>query len=226
MRLLQCNKLRKQFASVIIRDLRALLAGFLCAALTGCAGGGDSLVLERGGTPQTLLEEGGAPEETPGSENAGDTSETEEIVVFVCGAVVNEGVYRLPAGARLCDALDAAGGFSGEADTTWLNLAAFVQDGQQIRVLTKEEAQKEREQEALQKTGAGAAGPGRININTADLQELQQIPGIGSVIAGRIIEYREEHGAFTAPEEITGVSGIGEAIYRKIEKYITVSEQL
>ena len=231
MRLLRCNKLRNQFYPVIIRGISVFFAACMCAALSGCSGRREPLGLEQDGNLQDLSGEPAVPAEAKegqGKESGEGTEavpeETGEIVVFVCGAVVNEGVYRLPAGARLCDALEAAGGFSEDADTSWLNLASFAADGQQIRVPTAEEGQELREKELSQQSSAAGRRDGRININTAGLQELQEIPGVGGVIAGRIIAYREEHGAFTAPEEITGVTGIGEVIYNKIENYITVSE--
>lgn len=216
MRLLQCNKLRNRVNPVIIRIFRILLAAGICAGLLGCAGGTESLVLERSEVTEDVTD----------AQSVGENEEesiSEEIVVFVCGAVLSEGVYRLPQGARLGDAVEAAGGFSGDADSSWLNLAAFARDGEKIRVPTEEEGLRLREKE-LQTESGSRQGMGPVNINTADSAELQRIPGIGEVRANRIIAYREENGVFTDPEEITRVSGIGEAVYREIKDYITVSD--
>ena len=155
-----------------------------------------------------------------------------EISVFVCGAVRNEGVYVLPEGARVLDAVNAAGGFSEEADTSYLNQAAYVTDAQKLVIPTKEEAQALLEQEGSGTAGvppdgssdgpAGQGGDGLIDLNTATVQDLMTIPGIGEVKAKGIITYRDQHGAFGDVSEITNVNGIGDAMLERIRPYITV----
>ncbi len=145
--------------------------------------------------------------------------------VFVCGAVKNEGVYVLPEGTRVYEAVEQAGGFREDADTTFINQATLVEDGQKLEIPTLEEALKFRESGVTDTSTVGqTADNGKININTADAALLETIPGIGAVKAQRIIDYRNDNGLFESIEEITNVSGIGEASLRKIRDYITVGK--
>ena len=109
----------------------------------------------------------------------------------------------------------AAGGFSGEASEDYLNLAAPVSDGMQIRILSEEEAQKQRQKQANDAMGL-------ININTASVAELCTLPGIGESRAEDIVAYRTQNGMFTTKEEIMQVSGIKDSLYRKIEDKICI----
>lgn len=150
---------------------------------------------------------------------------TEEFcVVFVCGAVGKEGVYSVPSSGRIADAIEAAGGFSSEADTTYLNLAGHVSDGIRIYVPTKEEAA------ALPSPSAGLFQTGesglsaKVNINKASVEDLMRLPGIGETKAKKILEYRKKVGLFLLPEDITKVSGIGDAIFQNIKDRITTEE--
>lgn len=149
-------------------------------------------------------------------------AQTSLVTVHVCGAVCREGVYSLPAGTRLCDAIEAAGGFSEEADTACLNLAALIEDGSQIRVPTKEESAAWPETGYGANTGAASAEGGRININSAGMEELMQIPGIGETKARRILEYREQNGRFESIEDLMKVPGIKDASFQKLKDYITI----
>lgn len=159
---------------------------------------------------------------------------TSSIFVYVCGAVLHEGVYELESGSRVIDAINAAGGFDIEADTSYVNQAAELTDGLKIRI------PKISETEALSETGTGvevfseAISPengdgsgshkkdGRININTASIDELCELPGIGNGYAQRIIAYREENGSFRAVEDIMNVKGIKEKLFSQIKEYIVV----
>lgn len=149
-----------------------------------------------------------------------------KICVFVCGAVVREGVYYLPEGSRVIDAVNAAGGYSEDADRIYVNQAEFVYDAQRVEIPTIEEAREYREMEkSLRENSAeneSGGSDGKININTAGRSELMEIPGIGESKADRILSYREAHGRFTSPEEIMNVSGIGEAVYENMKDHITV----
>lgn len=150
----------------------------------------------------------------------------ETICVFVCGAVNREGVYELPESARVIDAVEAAGGYSEEADRIYVNQAEYVYDTQRIEIPTVEEAQRLREiaeeSGGVQGDSDSARENGLIDINTADRQELMRIPGIGESKADRIIEYRQIHGRFGSIEELMNVSGIGSGMYEKMKDCITV----
>ncbi|AFV03605.1 hypothetical protein UNSWDHB_2296 [Dehalobacter sp. UNSWDHB] len=160
--------------------------------------------------------------------------ENREIVVYISGAVVHPGLLHLPLNARLDDALQAAE-LTAEADLEVLNPAQKLKDGQKIIVALKSTGTgqltgNETQSETQNKTENSAAQPGttdglstKVNINTAGINELDTIPGIGPALAQRIIDYRTENGWFSAPEEIQNVSGIGSKTYEKMEKYISVS---
>ncbi len=152
------------------------------------------------------------------------------IQVHVSGAVVKPGVYSLPVNSRVKDAIEAAGGCTEEALTENLNLASPLEDGQKIWVPhpatgTPPEAGGESE-EGESRAGLIPLAPssGKININTATLEELETLPGIGPVTAQKIIDFREAEGPFLYIEEIQKVSGIGPATYEKIKDQITVGE--
>ena len=137
-----------------------------------------------------------------------------------------EGVYELPEFSRVIDAVEAAGGYSEEADRVYVNQAEYVYDTQRIEIPTIEEAQRLREiaAEAGVSDGesASARDSGLIDINSADKQELMRIPGIGESKADRIIEYRQIHGRFGSAEELMNVSGIGSGMFEKMKDCITV----
>lgn len=145
----------------------------------------------------------------------------ENIFVYVCGAVQKPGVYELLPGQRICDAIAAAGGLSEQAAGDSLNQAEVLSDGQMLRVLTIEEAAAATEQPG-QET-AESSHDGRVDINTADVSALMSLPGIGQSKADAIIAYRNEHGAFKAPEELMNISGIKEGVYQKIKDSIKVN---
>lgn len=173
--------------------------GVVCALSAGC--GSETL---------TLSDTTGAVSE---EETAAETEdEPDSAFVFVCGAVECEGVYELEAGSRKSDALAAAGGYLDGADTSAVNLAEEIADGERIYFPY--------EGEAAYPTGDTASS--LVNINTADEAALTALPGIGETRAERIVEYRQSHGAFADKTELKNVSGIGESIYEGLEDYITV----
>ncbi len=140
------------------------------------------------------------------------TGNTSEIIVHVAGAVEKPGVYTLQQGQRVEDALQAAGS-TPDADIDALNRAAVLNDGQKIVVPFQNEADQ------LITT---QVDDGLISLNQADLQQLMTLPGIGEVKAQAIIDYRTQHGAFSAIEEVKQVSGIGEAIFGQIKNKIKI----
>lgn len=142
------------------------------------------------------------------------------LIVHVAGWVQREGVYELPEGSRVIDALDAAGGARRGAELSAINLAAPLQDGQQVLVLKGGGAPRD--------GGAGVAvapeGPATslVNVNTASAEELETLPGIGEVLAATIIQYREEHGPFTSVDQLVDVSGIGEVTLEELRDLVTI----
>jgi competence protein ComEA len=136
-----------------------------------------------------------------------------EVVVHVAGAVVGPGVQRLPAGARVVDAIDAAGGAAPDADLGRVNLAAPLEDGQQVYVPKAGEPSTGAPAAVPGPGPGGAAGgsPPVVNLNTATLEELDGLPGVGPAIAQAIVDHRAAHGPFASVEELLEVRGIGQA---------------
>jgi competence protein ComEA len=139
------------------------------------------------------------------------------VVVDVVGAVASPGLYTLDGGARVADAVAAAGGAAAGADLDALNLARVVVDGEQVRVpLIGEPVVGEFA------VGGAASTDGRVNINAADVAELDRLPGVGPVLAARIAEYRNAHGPFASVDALDDVSGVGPALLEKVRAAATV----
>ena len=141
------------------------------------------------------------------------------ISVHVCGAVVKPGVYQLEEGARVIQAIEAAGGVCNDAKQDYLNLACFLRDGDKIYVPSAEEIESGDIPDNTYETIENILC---ININTATKSELMQLPGIGESKADSIILYRKEHGNFKTTEDIMLINGIKEAVYNQIKDYIKV----
>ena len=186
-------------------------------------------------------------------ESGQQASEGTVIWVHVCGAVRKAGVYELPAGSRVYEAVQEAGGFAADADESYVNQAQRLSDGAKLVIPTVEQVEEAAgdsrteagqigivEQAGVQQAGYGVsdagtgdgagqtdpvsvAADGRININTASEAQLCEIPGIGATRAAAIAAYRQEHGGFSSIEEIMNVSGIKEGTYAKIKDRITVN---
>ena len=144
--------------------------------------------------------------------------ETDIIYVQVSGAVNHPGVYELPLGSRVFQALELAGGMTQEAQEKSINQAQTLEDGQMIWVPTVEEAAAlpEQQPESL------AKDDGKVNLNTATKEELQTLPGIGEAKAQSIVDWREEHGSFTQIEDIMKIEGIKEGVFSKIKDSVKV----
>ena len=140
-----------------------------------------------------------------------EEEQPETIFVYVCGAVVNEGVYELPAGSRRYEAIELAGGFTEIAATTEVNQAAVLTDEETIYVPNYSEAVQ-----------TDAKEDGKVNVNTATEEELMTLPGVGESKAKAIVSYREENGGFKTVEEIMEISGIKEGLFNKIKDYIKI----
>lgn len=180
----------------------------------------------------------GSPDRTELSD--APTEKAPTLVVHICGAVAAPGVYELPAGSRIIDAVEAGGGFLPEADEACCNLAEAIEDGCQIYIMTKTEscADGQTEKKAgiqtspdsemqttdrnVRSNSEPALDSGLVNLNTADAAALMTLPGIGESRAKAIISYREQHGAFVKIEDIMKISGIKQAAFSKIKDKITV----
>lgn len=167
-----------------------------------------------------------AAEPVPAPPSATPAHTGERIYVHVAGAVRSPGVYELTAGARVVEALRAAGGPARGADTDAVNLARPLVDGEQIWIPKRGEAPPAGAGGGGGGPpgggGAGAARDGKVNINLASASELEELPGIGPVLAERIVEYREQHGPFRTVRDLLKVSGIGEKKFSSLESHITV----
>ena len=145
--------------------------------------------------------------------------EQDLITVDVKGAVKSPGIYDLPVGSRVNDAVQKAGGLTDQADSKSLNLAQKVSDEALVYVPTKGE-------EASQQSGSGATSSTskekKVNLNKASLEELKQVKGLGGKRAQDIIDYREANGKFKSVEELKKVSGIGAKTIEKLKDYVTV----
>ena len=186
--------------------LVVLVVALVCVAVRGGATEGlfrgqGGIEIERAETASEKAEE--EPQEEPVT-----------LVVHVDGMVGTPGVYELTEGARVSDAVTAAGGLAEGADTSSLNLAAPLADGEKVHVPAEGE-------EVMTSSGDASSG-GLVNLNSAGVEQLDELPGVGEATARAIIEDREANGPFTTPEDLMRVSGIGEKKYAKLEGMICV----
>ncbi len=148
-----------------------------------------------------------------------EVSTTQETVIFVDikGAVKNPGVYQMKVGDRVKDALDAAGGLTAEADSQKVNLAKRLED-QMVIVVPK--VGEEAEEISAGVTSKEEAKEGKVNINTATVEELKTLKGVGDKKAGAIIEYRKKNGSFKTKEDLMKVRGIGKKLFDSFQERI------
>lgn len=248
--MLRYTKIRKDMPMKKQKRKRYLGIGLLCLFLLGCTK--EKIVIETGETVEAEIDSGEVaegqgvtvsaleePESQPIEEAASEESKT--IWVHICGEVLQPGVYELPQGARIWDALQEAGGVTGQAEADYLNQASLLEDGMKITVPSRMQAEQwetngetgvQKGQEVSAKQGASAVGiegqgpgeqSGKVNLNTADEAALCTLPGIGASRARSIIAYREKNGPFAQIEDIMKVTGIKEAAFAKIKDYICVS---
>ncbi len=208
--------------------LRAAVVIMVIAAavlLFGANGKKDTITLQESEKIETQKE----------SETEKKTEKTQNVYVDVSGAVNNPGVYEMKNGSRIFEAVEKAGGLTENADTTSVNQAEKIQDGEKIYIPEKGASGSDGSQITDPAGGAGsgvvsgggtgassAGGNSLININQADSEELQKIPGVGPAIAGKIIDYRNRNGLFGKIEDIKNVSGIGDKTFEKMSSWITV----
>lgn len=181
---------------------KQLVCMVLCmmAMLTGC-GQQEEISLERSVSESSSNEETTSPVEN-------------DVYVYVCGHVKSPGVYRLDSDARICDALESAGGVLEDARAEALDQAVSVTDGQTIYVPGLDETQN------AENDSSGEDG--LVNINQADVEQLMTLPGIGESKANVIVQYREEHGAFQTIEDLMQIPGIKQGVFDKIKNCIKV----
>lgn len=150
------------------------------------------------------------------------------IAIDIKGAIINPGVYRVKKGTIIQEVITLAGGVTKEADTSNLNLSKKVSNEMVITVFTKEEIKKmELEKNPIQEDNKNddsnnSNETNLVSLNTATLDELMTLPGVGEAKAKIIIEYREKCGKFQKKEELKNIKGIGEKVYEKLESYITI----
>lgn len=173
--------------------------------------------------------------ETNIEENEDDT----KIFVYVTGAVKNEGIVEIKEEGRIADAVEAANGFTEEADISQINLAYKLEDGQKIYIPSIKDEKIKEEEKVLEKeyvtdeagddiiieddiSSVKSKKDGKININTAMESELEEIPGVGESTAKKIIEYRKNNGKFKEIEDIKNVSGIGDSKFENMKEKICV----
>ena len=202
---MRSEKTDESLASMLFGPARAHFWVGLLGVLTGLALGGVLYFLLRPEREMPIVLE---PPPTP-----------QGIVVQIEGAVRTPGVYTFPRGSRVYQAIEAAGGALPEADLSRLNLSRPLQDGERLWVPFRGEPVTPTPVAAsLSAVGA----PVQVNINTASVDELAELPGIGPSLAARIVEYRETHGPFRTLEELLNVKGIGPVKLEQIRPYLTV----
>lgn len=203
------NKVKKQ---IILLGIVVLMM------LVGCTGCKKQSYLE---TQSDLQEEHTKSADTT-EEKKQQTEQVTEIYVQIDGAVKKPGVYTFSEESRVYELIEAAGGLLPEAYDLGINQAKRLADGEKIYVYTKEEIENGEGTTDTQNP-RGQTDDGKVNINTASVEELMTLSGIGETRAKDIIAYRNAHGAFSLPEDLKNVSGIGDSTYNKIADAIIVN---
>jgi competence protein ComEA len=199
--------------------LAAGLLGMTILFAAGCAGQNNTTYSLKGKLP--LAEE----DTSGGADSTARNTDSDTVLVHICGEVRTPGVYELTADSRICDVLFLAGGFTADADTEAVNMAAGIEDGMQIVIPTETDRTQEMTGNSSDRTGETAAGKKEsqlVNINTADKETLMSLPGIGAGKAEAVIAYREAGGVFKDIKDIMLVDGIKEGVYAKIKDKICV----
>lgn len=209
----------------VVVAILVVIAAASGLAMASFGGHSSSVSFERS-DEASVSDVHGAGDASSDDESSAKSSSAAEVYVDVDGAVVRPGVYRLKEGARVSQALDAAGGLTVEADVTGLNRASKVADGQKIYVPKVGEQQAAAAVGGAESSAATTPGAGSsselVNINTASAAELQTLSGIGPSMAQSIIDERTKNGAFASVDDLMRVSGIGEKKLAKIKDCICV----
>ena len=213
--------LGESHAALVALVAAAALAVAAVLVLRSGSGGAATVALHRtagpaSASPLAVPASGGA---TTGAAPAAPQSSPGVVVVDVAGKVRHPGVTTLPAGSRVVDAIRRAGGARRGVDLSGLNLARVLVDGEQILVGTSPAPGVAAS--AASTAAAGAAGP-LVNINTATMEGLETLPGVGPVTAQKILDWRTAHGAFTSVDELLEVDGIGEKTLAQLAPHVTL----
>jgi competence protein ComEA len=200
-------------ADLTLRQLALCVAGVVLAVVLGLRqlGGGEGGAGDPGGRPVAAIEV------------QEDAKAGGRVVVHVAGAVRRPGVYKLPADARVDEAVAQAGGPTRRADLGGLNLAAQVEDGRQV--LVPERLREAASAGAAAASGAAGAAPAEgqpVNLNTATLEQLDTLTGIGPTTAQKILDFREERGGFGSVEELGEIPGIGDKRLATLREEVTL----
>jgi competence protein ComEA len=189
------------------------IVALLIVASCACAG---LVLLWWTGRPAMQPVPGGTAElpTAPAGADVVPSAPPDRVVVHVSGAVADPGVRTLPGTARVDDAVTAAGGATSAARTDQLNLARPLRDGEQIHVPNASEA--------ASAVSGGSGSGGLVNLNRATAPELEELPGVGPVLAERIIDHRETQGGFRSIADLQQVPGIGEKTFAELEDLVTV----
>lgn len=202
--------------------LPLLIGCTVCAVLAILAI--SSMVISALNEPVLTIDKGATSSADAAADIEGSTAAQKIIFVHVAGQVIASGLYELPDGSRLQQAIEAAGGFSEDADTESLNLARTLADGEQIIVPQRAELAQGGEAGEVSGTAVAAQGQAssKVNINTASLEVLQTLKGVGASTAQRIIDDREANGPYKTIEDLKRVSGIGDKKFAAIASDICV----
>ena len=199
--------------TVAIWLLAAVIATVAVLRLTDSGGGGGAAVrVDRSAGGAGAAAAGGS-----GGAGGSDAAGARGVYVHVAGAVRRPGLVRVPSGSRVALAVERAGGLARKADLSGINLAARLEDGQQVLVPARGAAV---ETAGAEPAAPGAAGAPKLSLGAATADQLDQIDGIGPTLTERILEYRTEHGGFRSLAELREVEGIGE------KRFETLSDAL
>ena len=208
---------RRLLDLVEFRPREAIALGVLCLGLVAGAAFAYARSLPRS-APRSLASPIAPASPAPSATASGG------LVVHVAGAVHTPGVYTLPGGARVIDGLRAAGGAAPGADLSSINLARALTDGERVYIPRRGETPPPEAAGGATAQSGGGAGTsgGKVNLNSATAAELEALPGIGQVLAQRIVDYRTQHGPFRSVRDLLKVEGIGEKKFDSIKDHVTV----
>jgi competence protein ComEA len=208
---------RERIARMLAFQPRELIAiGFLAGVVVLGAGVGFVRALPRGAPPAPLVQPSFVPSATP--------SLAPSLVVYVAGAVRRAGVYEFAPGSRIVDAIRRAGGLAPGADLAQVNLAEPLTDGERVYVPRRGETPPPAtDGSSSGGSPSGSVGGAKVNINTATATELDAgLPGVGPVLAQRIVDYRTQHGPFRDVRDLLKVEGIGQKKFDALKDFATV----